>query len=331
MNLQIVFPLLTVLVLGMIAYVGGTSGGLQSVFGILIPYAAVIIFIAGVVKKVLGWLSSPVPFRIPTTCGQQKSLPWIEQNKIDNPSDTKGVVARMLLEVILFRSLFRNTKNSIKEGRLVFELEIWLWLFALIFHYSFFTVLVRHFRFFLEPVPGLLKIVEALDGFLQIGLPGVLMSGVLLLAAACYLLARRLTIPQVKYISLAADYFPLFLIIGIAGTGIYMRYVSHVDITVIKELTMGLATFSPVIPAGVSAVFYIHLFFVSVLLAYFPFSKLMHAGGVFLSPTRNQANDSRMKRHINPWNPKLKFVTYEDYENEFREKMIEAGLPVEKE
>lgn len=331
MNLQIVFPLLTVLVLGMIAYVGGTSGGLQSVFGILIPYAAVIIFIAGVVKKFLGWLKSPVPFRIPTTCGQQKSMPWIKQNKIDNPSDAKSVVVRMLLEILLFRSLFRNTKNSIKEGKIVYELEIWLWLFGLIFHYSFFAVLVRHFRFFLEPVPGLLKMIEALDGFLQIGLPGVLMSGVLLFGAACYLLARRLTIPQVKYISLAADYFPLFLIIGIAGTGIYMRYISHVDITVIKQLTMGLVTFKPVIPAGVSVVFYIHLFFVCVLLAYFPFSKLMHAGGVFLSPTRNLPNDSRMKRHINPWNPKLKFVTYEDYENEFREKMIEAGLPVEKE
>ena len=73
------------------------------------------------------------------------------------------------------------------------------------------------------------------------------------------------------------------------------------------------------------------LFFVCVLLAYFPFSKLMHLGGVFLSPTRNMANTTRMVRHINPWNAPVPLHTYEEYEDEFREKMIEAGLPVDKE
>ena len=66
------------------------------------------------------------------------------------------------------------------------------------------------------------------------------------------------------------------------------------------------------------------------LLAYFPFSKLMHMAGVFLSPTRNLSNDSRIVRHVNPWNYPVKVHTYEEYEDEFRDKMIEAGLPVEK-
>ena len=69
---------------------------------------------------------------------------------------------------------------------------------------------------------------------------------------------------------------------------------------------------------------------VSVLLAYFPFSKLMHMGGIFLSPTRNLANNNRAKRHVNPWNPAVKVHTYEEYEDEFRDKMMAAGLPVEK-
>jgi len=77
--------------------------------------------------------------------------------------------------------------------------------------------------------------------------------------------------------------------------------------------------------------FFIHFFLVCTLFAYFPFSKLMHLGGVFLSPTRNMPNDSRMIRHINPWNYPVKVHTYEEYEDHFREKMIEAGLPVEKE
>jgi nitrate reductase gamma subunit len=110
-----------------------------------------------------------------------------------------------------------------------------------------------------------------------------------------------------------------------------MRYITRIDVVGIKELTMGWVTLHPTVPEGIGVMFYIHLFLVSTLLAYFPFSKLMHMGGVFLSPTRNLVNNSRVVRHINPWNPPVKYHTYEEYEDEFREKMKEAGLPVEKE
>jgi nitrate reductase gamma subunit len=123
----------------------------------------------------------------------------------------------------------------------------------------------------------------------------------------------------------------LFLILAIVKTGILMRYVLKADVVSIKELTMGLVSFHPTLPEGISVVFYIHLFLVSVLFAYFPFSKLTHMAGVFLSPTRNLSNNTRWVRHINPWNYPVKVHTYEAYEDEFREKMIEAGLPVEKE
>jgi nitrate reductase gamma subunit len=99
----------------------------------------------------------------------------------------------------------------------------------------------------------------------------------------------------------------------------------------IKEMAMGLVTLRPHIVEGIGAIFYVHVFLVSILLAYFPFSKLMHLGGIFLSPTRNMANNSREVRHINPWNYPVEVHTYEEYEEEFRDKMIEAGLPVEKE
>ncbi len=218
-----------------------------------------------------------------------------------------------------------------QEGKLSYEWERWLWLFALIFHYSFLVVFVRHLRFFLEPTPVFLKILENLDGFLQIGLPGIMISGILLLAAITYLLLRRIFIHQVKYISLAADFFPLFLIIGIAVTGILMRYFVRIDIASVKELTMGLVTLHPTIPEGIGGLFYVHLFFVSVLIAYIPFGKLMHMTGIFMSPTRNLSTDTREVRHVNPWNYSVKVHTYEEYEDEFREKMIKAGLPVEKE
>jgi nitrate reductase gamma subunit len=199
--------------------------------------------------------------------------------------------------------------------------------------------LIRHLRFFTNPVPFFITLVENVDSFfrveilypgIQFGLPGVALSSFVLLAAVAYLLARRLFIRQVRYISLAGDYFPLFLIFGIALTGILMTYFTKIDVTAAKELTMGLVTLRPTVPEGVGAVFYIHLFFVSVLLAYFPFSKLMHLGGVFLSPTRNLTTDTRARRHVNPWNYPVPVHTYEEYEDEFRDKMIEAGLPVDK-
>ena len=168
---------------------------------------------------------------------------------------------------------------------------------------------------------------------MQIGAPTMYMTDAVLLLGVLLLFGRRLVNRQVRYISLANDYFPLFLIFAIATTGILMRFFlrTDVDITAIKRLAVGLVTFQPVIIADIGTIFYVHLFLVCALLAYFPYSKLMHMGGVFLSPTRNMANDTRMHRHINPWNdPDIKPHSYAGYEDEFREHMVEQGIPVEK-
>lgn len=332
MTQKYLIPLAAVFLLFLVAY-AGAGAGLGWFFGIVFPYLAVIAFLVGFVIKVMGWERSAVPFRIPTTCGQQRSLSWIKQNRIDNPDTTFGVFIRMVLEIFLFRSLFRNTKaafNRNASNQIIYSWEIFLWVAALAFHYAFLVVLLRHFRFFTSPVLSWVQFLEALDGIVQIGLPGLFLSGVVLPAAILFLLARRLFDQKVRYISQAADYFPLFLILGIAITGIFMRYFTQVDIVAIKEMTMGLVTLNPTIPDGVANLFYAHLFLVSILFAYFPASKLMHLGGVFLSPTRNMANNTRAKRHVNPWNYDVSIHTYEQYEDHFRDKMIEAGLPVEK-
>jgi nitrate reductase gamma subunit len=333
------FSLVAVIVLFLIAW-AGTALGLQVLFGIIIPYVAVILFIVGFIYRVMSWSRSAVPFRIPTTGGQHKSLPWFKHAQFDSPATRWQVVVRMALEILTFRSLFRNTRMKLKEGgRASYQLEIFLWVGALAFHYAFLAVLIRHLRFFTEPVPFFVQLVENIDSFFrlellypvfQFGLPGVFISGIVLLLAVAYLFSRRILIPQIRYISLASDYFPLILIFGIALTGILMRYVTKIDVTAAKELTMGLVTFRWTIPEGVGTVFYIHLFFVSVLLAYFPFSKLMHLGGIFLSPTRNLTTDTRARRHVNPWNYPVPVHTYEEYEDEFREKMVEVGIPVDK-
>ncbi|MFO7930540.1 MAG: sulfate reduction electron transfer complex DsrMKJOP subunit DsrM [Thermodesulfobacteriota bacterium] len=332
MNAAYLYSLIAVVVLGLIAYAGVEAAGLDVLFGVIIPYLALIVFLVGFANKILDWSKSAVPFKITTTMGQQKSLPWIKHNKIDSPYTTGQVIIRMLLEVLLFRSLFKNIRTGFSGQRITYKWVIWLWLFALLFHYSFLVVVIRHLRFFAEPVPFFVAFLEQIDGMLQILLPNLFISGFALLAGAMLLLARRVFLPKLVYISKPADYFPLFLIIGIAITGLMMRYLDKVDVVRIKELTMGLATFQPSIPEGsISGLFYVHLFFVSILIAYIPFSKIMHMGGVFLSPTRNMANDTRARRHENPWNYPVKTHTYEEYEEDFRDKMKEAGIPVEKE
>ncbi len=333
----LIFSAVAVTVLVLIPLLGVWAVDLTVLFGVVIPYAAVAIFFVGVVWRVVNWGKSPVPFRIPTTCGQEKSLPWIKTNSIDNPCTTGGVIIRMALEVLCFRSLFRNTALDFRHGRATYSSSKWLWLFALGFHYSFLVVLLRHLRFFTEPVLGFVTLLEKLDGFLEIGLwplswlPGLYMSGMALMGMVTFLVLRRLVIPQVRYITLTNDWFPLFLILAIAQTGILMRYLLKVDIVSVKALTMGLVHFQPVVPEGIGVIFYIHLFLVSVLLTYFPFSKLMHMGGIFLSPTRNMVNNNRAVRHVNPWNYPVATHTYEEYEEEFRDLMIEAGLPVDHE
>jgi nitrate reductase gamma subunit len=188
-------------------------------------------------------------------------------------------------------------------------------------------------RLFLDPVPFWIGWLEMADGLFQISAPNWYMSDVGLLLGCMLLFSRRLITRHVRFISLMNDYFPLVLIFAIALTGVLMRYFLRTDIDIvnIKHLTVGLVTLSPTIGAKIGAIFYIHLFLVCVLLAYFPFSKLMHFAGVFLSPTRNLKNNSRAVRHINPWNPRILPHSYAGYEDEFREHMVNAGIPVEKE
>jgi nitrate reductase gamma subunit len=221
---------------------------------------------------------------------------------------------------------------ELKEGpRLVYGSSKFLWLGAMAFHWSFLVILIRHFRFFVEPVPFFVYWLQGLDGFLQLGVPVLYGTNIVILGALSYLFFRRLFDPKLRYISLAADYFALFLLLGIAVTGVLMRYFFKVDIIAVKQLALGLMSFHPVVPDGIGVIFYMHLFLVSVLLAYFPISKLMHMAGVFMSPTRNLANTNRTVRHINPWNHPVKVHSYEEWEDEFRDKIKSAGLPLERE
>ncbi len=323
--------IVAVLILTLVALGFSASSGLAYLLTVFIPYLAFAVFVIGFVYRVVRWGKSPVPFRIPSTCGQEKSLPWIKTNPLDNPSGLWGVIGRMALEVLLFRSLFRNTKAEIRQQKPVYDSAKWLWFFGLLFHWSLLIIVLRHLRFFVEPVAGCINTLSAVDGFFEIGIPTLYLSDAAILAGLSFLLLRRVVSPRLRYLSLFSDYFALLLILGVVGTGLLMRHFFPADLLQVKNLALGWVTFSPAVPDGVGTLFYMHLCFVFTLMVFIPMSKLMHMAGIFLSPTRNMANDNRMNRHVNPWNAPVKVHTYEEYEDEFREKMKLVGLPVDKE
>ena len=294
-----IVSLVAVLLIGAIAWSGAVAG-FQSLLGVALPLLAAVVFVCGIIWRITcWWAKSPVPFAIPTTGGQERSLDWIKPNRLDTPMSNAAVVGRMILEVLLFRSLFRNTSAEVSSvgPRVTYFSSKWLWVFALTFHYCFLVIFIRHFRFFIEPVPVCLTWLEFFDGIMQVGVPRLFMTDML----------------------------------GIIGTGICMRYFDKVDIAQAKVFIMGILHFTPQSAVGLNPLFFTHVALVSVLLIYFPFSKLMHMGGIFMSPTRNMRCNTREVRHVNPWNnPNAPYRTYAEYEDDFRDLMAEAGLPLEK-
>ena len=125
MNLLTSF--IAILILTLLALGIAVNPGPVYVLTVMAPYAVFIIFLIGFIYRIIKWGKAPVPFRIPATCGQQKSLPWIKNNPVENPAGLPGVTARMAGEIFLFRSLFRNTDAAIVDGRPVFGSAKWLW------------------------------------------------------------------------------------------------------------------------------------------------------------------------------------------------------------
>ncbi|MCX5992629.1 MAG: sulfate reduction electron transfer complex DsrMKJOP subunit DsrM [Chloroflexi bacterium] len=329
---RILYPLAAVMFVVLLSLLTLLGQNAVFIFAVVIPYLALTSFFTGFIYRVVRWAQSPVPFNIPTTCGQEASLDWVKSDKIENPCCNWGTAGRMALEILLFRSLFRNSDMQQVGGqRLVYGGSRWLWLGGLAFHWSLLIILIRHLRFFTEPIFPPSLWISAVDGVLQLALPALFITDFIILTAVSYLFVRRLVSSRVSYISLASDYLALFLIMAVVVSGVLMRSVFKVDLVAVKELAISVITFRPAVPAGIGLPFYIHLLLVCTLIAYFPFSKMMHAAGILLSPTRNLKNDSRRVMRINPWNRPVRVHTYAQYEDEFRQPMIKAGIPIEME
>jgi nitrate reductase gamma subunit len=298
-------------------------------------YGAVAVCIGGVSWRVWVWAATPEPFHIPTTSGQQPSVAGIAASRVESPSTWPGVVARLGLEGLAFRSLFRNTAfvppapGSPVCTTPVFLERKALWLGAMALHWSLLVIVVRHLRLVVDPVPGLVTTLASLDGFFDVGLPRWYATDAIVIGALAYLLARRLRDPLLRYITLPADYLALAVLSAIAGTGLVLRYAVRSDVVDVRHFTLSLAAWAPAPLSAPSLWLIAHLAAVACLLAILPFTKMVHAFGIWLSPTRNQPNNSRRRRHVNPWNAPVPVHGYAAWRDEFRDRLTIAGLPID--
>ncbi len=187
-----VYALLAVAVLTCAGILAGAPTATGALLGIVVPYAACAILLGGICARIWRWAATPVPFRIPTSCGQQKSLSWIKAATFDNPSTGAAAAVRMGLEVLLFRSLFRNTRSKIADGNKVsFGESKFLWLGAMGFHWALLMILLRHLRLLVEPVPAFVLVLQQIDGFFQVGHPVLYASDVMIVAALAVFAAAQ--------------------------------------------------------------------------------------------------------------------------------------------
>jgi nitrate reductase gamma subunit len=219
------------------------------------------LFALGLGYRIYDYARTPAPLKIPTTPA---------------PLNTSGVVLRMGREVLFFESLFKG--------------NLWTWGLGMLFHASLLLVVLRHLRYFTEPVCSWIVMIQ----------PFGLYAGLTMLAAVLGLWGRRILVERIRYISTPSDHLMLALFAMIAASGLIMKFVNHTDLIAVKGFALGLMSFNWQ-PLPEHPVLYVHLFMVALLLLIFPFSKLLHAPGVFFSPTRNQADNPREKRHIAPW------------------------------
>lgn len=224
-------------------------------------YFAALVLVTGLVSKMLQYARTPAPLKIPTTPA---------------PTTQTGVFLRMTREVVLFESLFRANK--------------WTWIFGWMFHFGLLLVTLRHLRYFIEPVWFPIQLVQ----------PFGIYGGMAMVVGLAGLWARRFFVDRVRYISSPSDHLILALLVLIGCSGLLMKFVFHTDVVEIKAFFLGLYTYD-IQPLPFDPALLLHLFLVALLMIVFPYSKLLHAPGLFFSPTRNQVDNPREVRHVTPW------------------------------
>lgn len=227
---------------------------MEFLFGVILPYTAFTVFVAGTVLRAAGWLKTPVPFQL---------------TLFPVPGRNLGKIRALAVDLCFCASLFREDKA--------------LWLRVWLFHLSLALIIAGH-------VAGIYYLREQ---FVLAGLdPGASrtlskllggMAGTAMLLSLGALIVGRIVNPVVRKLSVPEDFFNLLLLSAIAVSGIFMYLpVFHVDLPAVRSYMGGLVTFRPAsLPR--SSMFLVHFLLVNILLLHFPFSRLLHSLGYFVN------------------------------------------------
>ncbi len=227
----------------------------------LLFYTASIVFVVGLAWRIKIFASAPTPLKIPT---------------MPAPLTKSGAAFRVFKEVAFFESLFKSNR--------------WIWIFAVMFHAGLILVILRHVRYFQADVWTVIRLAQ----------PFGIYGGMVMVIGLLGLWGRRVVQERIRYISGPSDHLMLALLVLIGFSGLLMKFVNYPDVIQVKMFFLGLLRFN-IQPLPDDPILFIHLGSVIVLLFVFPFSKLLHSVGVFFSPSRNQVDDARDKRHLAPW------------------------------
>lgn len=236
-----------------------------SIFFAALYYLATAILVVGLASKIRQYALTPAPLKIPLTPA---------------PLTRAGAGWRLTRELLFFQSLFRASK--------------WTWVFSWVFHVALLLVLFHHVRFTLEEFWSPIGQIPLYNNY----------ASVAMLLGLAGLWARRFLVDRVRYISTPSDHLMLALLVAIGLTGLGMNLYTDVDILAVKAFMFGLLQFS-ILPLPAEPLLLLHMFLVALLMIIFPISKLLHAPGLFFSPTRNMSDNPREARHLASWAAKL--------------------------
>jgi len=156
-----------------------------------------------------------------------------------------SVCVPTLFDIIFFRRLWEDNKL--------------LWFGSWTFHVSFLVVIIRHLRYFMDPVPDCVVFVQ----------PFGVVAGYLLPLSVAYIVLIRTLGLRTKYVSYQ-NYFILGLVFAISALGLLMRNFFVPDLPEVKEFALGILRFGPWKVPG-SLLFFAHFLLVLVLVPYLPF------------------------------------------------------------
>ena len=180
----------------------------------------------------------------------QHALTWLEAARRSPPSPSRGIGASA--------RAFAGASVDIVFLRRLLVVNPALWIGEWVFHASLFMIVLRHLRYFVNPVPAWVVWAQT---------PGWI-AGILLPGALLYVLAIRLLTNQEKFSS-PANLLMLLDVLAIGTTGILMSSRYREDLAAVKLFAIGIVTFAPA-PPPLSPLFVTHLCLVLALVLYVP-------------------------------------------------------------